>query len=81
MVEDFSRMEQSVLVDKLAEYTSRYMQFIMKGGVEHEMKDCKHKIEQIQKEIERRQTLRNSSPPEEFVRIDKRASQKNQRPG
>lgn len=47
-------LEQSVLIDKLAEYTGRYTQLRTEGGSKKEIDNCYLMIERLQEEIERR---------------------------
>lgn len=56
MLENVSSMEQSVLIDKLVEYTTLYTRFITQGGDKEDINNCKQLLEQLQAEIEKRMT-------------------------
>ena len=79
MAEDFGTMDQSVLIDKLAEYTSKYMQFLTNGGMQKEIDDCKKTIEQLQHEIEKRQQQGSTSAADP-ARYHERVRSKNRGP-
>jgi len=56
MTNIFEVMEQSVLFDKLADYTLKYTQLLTEGGFQQDVDNCKLMIEELQVEIEKRKS-------------------------
>jgi len=50
-------IEQSVLIDKLAEYTARYTQFLVKGEKRKDPDNWEQIILELQEEIKRRKAI------------------------
>ncbi len=57
MIQNLKKASLTDLLDMLSAYTSVYMKMLMRGATKEQFYKCKREIIQIQKELEARKTL------------------------